>query len=121
MQENSPLLSKNSEVLGDPAAIASKLGAYHVADAVDALNALAPAVAASALESMPVDKATDILVRRSASRHFPSAIRTRAAPSIRSSGTIDPVVRTGIVGVSADECRQHHDDGIRQHACNLDG
>jgi magnesium transporter len=61
MQENNPLLPKHSEVLRDPAAIASKLGAYHVADAVDALNALAPAVAASALESMPVDKATDIL------------------------------------------------------------
>jgi hypothetical protein len=47
MQENSPLLRWNSEVLRDPAAIASKLTTFHVADVVDPLNARTPAVAAA--------------------------------------------------------------------------
>jgi magnesium transporter len=45
----------------DPTAFAKKSEDHHVADVVEALNALDPSLAASVLEAMPLDRATDIL------------------------------------------------------------
>jgi magnesium transporter len=61
MHEKNSTLSKNPEILPDPAAIAAEMATYHVADVVEALNALSPEVAASVLENMPIDRVTDIL------------------------------------------------------------
>jgi magnesium transporter len=61
MHEKNSALAENWEILPDPAAIAAEMAAYHVADVVEALNALSPELAASVLESMPVDRVTDIL------------------------------------------------------------
>jgi magnesium transporter len=59
-EENSPL-AKNAEIMPDPVAMATEMAAYHVADVVEALNALSPELAASVLENMPIDRVTDIL------------------------------------------------------------
>ncbi len=61
MYENNSPLSKNSKILPDPAAIAAEMATYHVADVVEALNALIPGVAASVLDKMPIDRVTEIL------------------------------------------------------------
>jgi magnesium transporter len=61
MHEKNSALAENPEILPDPAAIAAEMATYHVADVVEALNALSPELAASVLESMPVDRVTDIL------------------------------------------------------------
>ena len=61
MHEKNSSLSKNSEILPDPTVIAAEMATYHVADVVEALNALSPELAASVLESMPIDRVTDIL------------------------------------------------------------
>jgi magnesium transporter len=45
----------------DPAAFAKKSEDHHIADVVEALNALDPGLAASVLEAMPMDRVTDIL------------------------------------------------------------
>jgi magnesium transporter len=59
-EKNSPL-PKNTEILPDPVAMATEMATYHVADVVEALNALTPELAASVLENMPIDRATDVL------------------------------------------------------------
>src|SRR3984893_4412372 len=61
MHEKNSSLAGNPEILPDPAAIAAEMATYHVADVVEALNALRPELAASVLESMPIERATDIL------------------------------------------------------------
>src|SRR5712671_3081378 len=61
MHEDNPALSKKSKILADPTLIAAEMATYHVADAVEALNALSPELAASVLENMPIDRATHIL------------------------------------------------------------
>jgi magnesium transporter len=61
MHEESSSLSMNLEILPDPSVIAGEMATYHVADVVEALNALSPELAASVLEAMPIDRATDIL------------------------------------------------------------
>src|ERR1044071_5337149 len=45
----------------DPTAFAKKSEDHHIADVVEALNALTPSLAASVLEAMPLDRVTDIL------------------------------------------------------------
>jgi magnesium transporter len=59
-EEDSPL-SKSTQTLPDPAALAAEMASYHVADVVEALNALSPELAASVLDNMPIDRVTDIL------------------------------------------------------------
>jgi magnesium transporter len=61
MHEESSSLSMNLEILPDPSVIAAEMATYHVADVVEALNALSPELAASVLEAMPIDRVTDIL------------------------------------------------------------
>src|ERR1700757_2751359 len=60
MQEDSSSPSRNLEILPDPSVIAAEMAIQHVADVVEALNALNPELAASVLESMPIDRVTDI-------------------------------------------------------------
>jgi magnesium transporter len=57
----SSYLSKNSKKLRDPAAIASEIESYRVADVVEALNSLRPKLAASVLEHSSVDKIANVL------------------------------------------------------------
>jgi Mg/Co/Ni transporter MgtE len=59
-EEESPL-SKSLQILPDPTVIAAEMASYHVADVVEALNALSPELAARVLDSMPIDRVTDIL------------------------------------------------------------
>jgi magnesium transporter len=59
-EEESPL-SKSLQILPDPTVIAAEMASYHVADVVEALNALRPELAARVLENMPIDRVTDIL------------------------------------------------------------
>jgi magnesium transporter len=61
MHEEKSVVSKGPKDLPDPVAIAAEMATYHVADAVEALNATSPVLAASILETMPVDRATHIL------------------------------------------------------------
>jgi magnesium transporter len=61
MYEENSSLPKSSEILHDPTVIAAEMATYHVADVVEALNALSPELAASVLETMPIDRVTDIL------------------------------------------------------------
>lgn len=59
-EENSPR-AKNTKIMPDPAVMATEMAAYHVADVVEALNALSSELWASVLENMPIVRATDIL------------------------------------------------------------
>jgi len=61
VHEEQSLLSRSSKISSDPAAIATEMASYHVADVVEALNALRPRLAASVLEHMAIDRVTDIL------------------------------------------------------------
>ena len=61
MHEEQVVLSRRSKISSDPTVIAAEMAAYHVADAVEALNALRPRLAASVLEHMAIDRVTDIL------------------------------------------------------------
>jgi magnesium transporter len=61
VHEEQSVLSKRSKISSDPTVIAAEMAAYHVADVVEALNALRPRLAASVLEQMPIDRVTDIL------------------------------------------------------------
>ena len=54
MHEEISSHSENPETLPDPAAIAAEMASYHVADVVEALNALSPELAASVLEHIPL-------------------------------------------------------------------
>src|ERR1043166_6925849 len=62
MQESENSMSSASlHATLDPAAFARKSEDHHIADVVEALNALDPGLAASVLEAMPMDRVTDIL------------------------------------------------------------
>jgi len=62
MQESENSMSSASlHATLDPAAFARKSEDHHIADVVEALNALTPSLAASVLEAMPLDRVTDIL------------------------------------------------------------
>jgi magnesium transporter len=61
VHDEQSVLSKRSKISSDPTVIAAEMAAYHVADAVEALNALRPRLAASVLEHMAIDRVTDIL------------------------------------------------------------
>jgi magnesium transporter len=61
VHDEQSVLSRRSKISSDPTVIAAEMAAYHVADAVEALNALRPRLAARVLEHMAIDRVTDIL------------------------------------------------------------
>jgi hypothetical protein len=51
----------SAEASFDTAAFASGMASYHVADIVETLNGLTPPMVAGVIESLPFNRATDVL------------------------------------------------------------